>query len=49
MLCKFQIIPYGIHGEIPQNPLSELCEKMNSLNNMEYTQGPSETGVCVDE
>ena len=28
-LCKFQIFPCSIHGEIPKIPLSELCEKRN--------------------
>ena len=27
ILCKFQIFPCNIHGEIPKNLLSELCEK----------------------
>ena len=32
MLCKFQIFPCSIHGEIPKNPLSDLYEKGNSSN-----------------
>ena len=31
ILCKFQIFPCSIHGEIQKNLLSELCEKRNRL------------------
>ena len=30
ILYKFQNFPCSIHGEIPKNPLSELCEKRKS-------------------
>ena len=43
ILCMFQIFPCSIHGELPKNPLSELCEKRNSLsvsmsNNLKVVQ-----------
>ena len=32
ILCNFQIFPCSIKGEIPKNPLSELCEKRSNSN-----------------
>ena len=32
ILCKFQIFPCSIRGEIPKNLLSEQCEKRNNNN-----------------